>query len=108
MPVINRVSDKAARNLERAYRIKARSVSGSPAGPYRAIGSENELVTMQRPGVDTLDKMFKHAVTRFSHRHCLGTRLVVSEEDELQSNGKVLKKVGNTGFFFMLQYKSYH
>lgn len=95
----NRVSDKAARNLERAYRIKARSVSRSPAGPYRAIGSENELVTMQSPGVDTLDKMFKQAVTRFSHRHCLGTRLVVSEEDELQSNGKVLKKVGNTGFF---------
>lgn len=82
----------AGSNLKRARRIKARSVSG-PAGPYRAINSEEKLVAWQHPGVDTLDKMFEYAAERFPQRDCLGTREVLSEEDELQPNGKVFKKV---------------
>lgn len=80
-------------NLERARRIKARSASGHPAGPYRAINSEDELLACVHPGVDTLDKMFEHAATLFPQRDCLGTREVLSEEDELQPNGKIFKKV---------------
>lgn len=93
MSMATRLSDKAARNMERAYRLKARTVTGHPAGPYRAIGSDNELMTVQRSGIDTLAKMFKNAMTRFSLRHCLGTRQVVSEEEEFQSNGRILQKV---------------
>ncbi|KAF6728485.1 Long-chain-fatty-acid--CoA ligase 3 [Oryzias melastigma] len=80
-------------NLERARRIKARSVSGHPAGPYRAINSQEKLVALLEPGVNTLDKMFEYAARRFPMRDCLGTREVLSEEDELQPNGKVFKKV---------------
>uniref|UniRef100_A0A672FEF1 long-chain-fatty-acid--CoA ligase n=1 Tax=Salarias fasciatus TaxID=181472 RepID=A0A672FEF1_SALFA len=83
----------AGTNLERARRIKARSVSGHPAGPYRALNSRDKLVAWLHPGVDTLDKMFEHATHRFPLRDCLGTREVLSEEDELQPNGKVFKKV---------------
>uniref|UniRef100_A0A672FEK0 long-chain-fatty-acid--CoA ligase n=1 Tax=Salarias fasciatus TaxID=181472 RepID=A0A672FEK0_SALFA len=74
-------------------RCKARSVSGHPAGPYRALNSRDKLVAWLHPGVDTLDKMFEHATHRFPLRDCLGTREVLSEEDELQPNGKVFKKV---------------
>uniref|UniRef100_A0A3P9I266 long-chain-fatty-acid--CoA ligase n=1 Tax=Oryzias latipes TaxID=8090 RepID=A0A3P9I266_ORYLA len=80
-------------NLERARRIKAYSVSGHPAGPYRAINSQEKLVALMEPGVNTLDKMFEYAARRFPMRDCLGTREVLSEEDELQPNGKVFKKV---------------
>ncbi|RVE61850.1 hypothetical protein OJAV_G00174530 [Oryzias javanicus] len=80
-------------NLERARRIKARPVSGNPAGPYRAINSQEKLVALMEPGVNTLDKMFEYAARRFPMRDCLGTREVLSEEDELQPNGKVFKKV---------------
>lgn len=83
----------AGTNLERARRIKACSISGHPAGPYRAINSQEKLVALVQPGVDTLDKMFKFAARRFPNRDCLGTREVLSEEDELQPNGKVFKKV---------------
>ncbi len=83
----------AGSNLERARRIKARSISGHPAGPYRAINNQDKLVAWLHPGVDTLDKMFEYAVGKFSQRDCLGTREVLSEEDELQPNGKVFKKV---------------
>ncbi|XP_040903088.1 long-chain-fatty-acid--CoA ligase 3a [Toxotes jaculatrix] len=78
---------------ERAKRSKARSVLGCPEGPYRAVSATKKLVTSMHPGVDTLDKMFEYAATRFPHRDCLGTREVISEEDEQQSNGKVFKKV---------------
>uniref|UniRef100_A0AAQ6A7M5 long-chain-fatty-acid--CoA ligase n=1 Tax=Amphiprion ocellaris TaxID=80972 RepID=A0AAQ6A7M5_AMPOC len=78
---------------ERAKRVKARSVEGCPEGPYRAVSATKRLVTSLHPGVDTLDKVFEYAATRFPHRDCLGTREVISEEDEQQSNGKVFKKV---------------
>ncbi|XP_062275076.1 long-chain-fatty-acid--CoA ligase 3a isoform X1 [Scomber scombrus] len=78
---------------ERAKRAKARSLHGCPKGPYRAVSATKKLVTSLHPGVDTLDKMFEYAAKRFPHRDCLGTREVISEEDEQQSNGKVFKKV---------------
>lgn len=80
-------------NLERARRVKARSISGLPAGPYRAVSCQGKLVAWLHPGVDTLDKMFEYAAKRFPQRDCLGTRELLSEEDELQPNGKVFKKV---------------
>ncbi|XP_037537600.1 long-chain-fatty-acid--CoA ligase 3b [Nematolebias whitei] len=83
----------AGTNLERARRIKAQSVSGHPAGPYRSTNSLATLVAWLNPGVDTLDKMFENAARRFPARDCLGSREVLSEEDELQPNGKVFKKV---------------
>ncbi|XP_055736531.1 fatty acid CoA ligase Acsl3-like isoform X3 [Salvelinus fontinalis] len=78
---------------ERAQRLKAQSVTGRPAGPYRAMGATKRLVSSLHPGVDTLDKVFEDASRRFPDRDCLGTREVVMEEDERQSNGKVFKKV---------------
>uniref|UniRef100_A0A8C8J1Z4 long-chain-fatty-acid--CoA ligase n=1 Tax=Oncorhynchus tshawytscha TaxID=74940 RepID=A0A8C8J1Z4_ONCTS len=70
---------------------------GRPAGPYRATnhedGSQQKLVSSLHPGVDTLDKVMEHGAARFPERNCLGTREVLSEEDELQPNGKVFKKV---------------
>ncbi|XP_075877402.1 fatty acid CoA ligase Acsl3-like isoform X2 [Nelusetta ayraudi] len=108
LPMVNRLSDKAARNMERAYRLKARTVTGHPSGPFRAIGSENDLMTVQRSGIDTLAKMFKNVTTRYSLRHCLGTRQVLSEEEEFQSNGRTLQKVV-LGIYRWMSYKDvYH
>ncbi|XP_053279676.1 long-chain-fatty-acid--CoA ligase 3a [Pleuronectes platessa] len=78
---------------ERAKRAKALSVLGCPEGPYRAVGATKTLATSLQPGVDTLDKMFEFAAKRFPHRDCLGARVVISEEDEEQGNGKLFKKV---------------
>lgn len=78
---------------DRAQRAKARSPTGRPEGPYRAVSSVKKLATSLQPGLYTLDKMFEYAAKRFPHRDCLGTREVISEEDEQQSDGKVYKKV---------------
>lgn len=74
---------------------RARSISGCPEGPYRAVESTDALVTQDFEGVDTLDKLFVHAVKRFSKALCLGTREVLSEEEEKQPNGKIFKKVNS-------------
>nr|XP_057936591.1 long-chain-fatty-acid--CoA ligase 3a isoform X2 [Doryrhamphus excisus] len=78
---------------ERAMKLKAISVLGQPEGPYRDLKAAKELVTCLRPGLDTLAKLFTDTARRFADRECLGTRVVISEEDEQQSNGKVFKKV---------------
>ncbi|TRY93825.1 hypothetical protein DNTS_027007 [Danionella cerebrum] len=83
----------ASGNQARAKRLKSRSVSGNPAGPYRAVNSQQKLVSLLHEGVDTLDKVFEYAVVHFPERDCLGTRELLSEEDEIQPNGKVFKKV---------------
>ncbi|XP_056313653.1 long-chain-fatty-acid--CoA ligase 4b [Danio aesculapii] len=74
---------------------RARSISGRPEGPYRAVESIDALATQGFGfnGVDTLDKLFVHAVKRFNQAPCLGTREVLSEEEEKQPNGKIFKKL---------------
>lgn len=76
--------------------LLCRQVSGKPAGPYRAVNSSQRLVSLQHEGVDTLDKVFEYAVVHFPKRDCLGTRELLNEEDEIQPNGKVFKKVQKT------------
>uniref|UniRef100_A0A672KPS6 long-chain-fatty-acid--CoA ligase n=1 Tax=Sinocyclocheilus grahami TaxID=75366 RepID=A0A672KPS6_SINGR len=78
---------------ECSRRVKARSVSGHPSGPYRDIGALRVLATCLQPGVSTLDRVFESSVCRFPHFDCLGTRDLLSEEDETQEDGRVFKKV---------------
>uniref|UniRef100_A0A671M8D8 long-chain-fatty-acid--CoA ligase n=1 Tax=Sinocyclocheilus anshuiensis TaxID=1608454 RepID=A0A671M8D8_9TELE len=73
--------------------VKARSVSGHPSGPYRDIGALRVLATCLQPGVSTLDRVFESSVCHFPHFDCLGTRDLLSEEDETQEDGRVFKKV---------------
>lgn len=43
--------------------------------------------------IDTLQKVFQYAVYKYTDSYCLGTRDVLAEEDEVQQNGRVFKKV---------------
>ncbi|XP_047440868.1 long-chain-fatty-acid--CoA ligase 4 [Mugil cephalus] len=83
----------ASRREDLSKRIKARSTSGCPEGPYRSVDHFESLANEDFPGKDTLDKLFKYAVERFGDADCLGTRELLSEENERQPNGKVFKKL---------------
>uniref|UniRef100_A0A8C1GSM3 long-chain-fatty-acid--CoA ligase n=1 Tax=Cyprinus carpio TaxID=7962 RepID=A0A8C1GSM3_CYPCA len=76
-----------------AKRLKSRSTTGQAEGPYRSVDRFDSLVTEDFPGKDTLDKLFDYAVERFGKADCLGTREVLSEENETQPSGKVFKKL---------------
>lgn len=88
----------AGQKRTQSARMKARSTTGSPEGPYRSVDHFDSLATEDFQGKDTLDKLFKHAVKRFGPADCLGTREVLSEENEIQPNGKVFKKVRLSNF----------
>ncbi|CAB1442276.1 unnamed protein product [Pleuronectes platessa] len=74
-------------------RVKARSTSGLAEGPYRCVDQFECLAKEDLPGKDTLDKLFDYAVERFGEADCLGTREILSEENEIQPTGKVFKKL---------------
>ncbi|XP_078064966.1 long-chain-fatty-acid--CoA ligase 3a isoform X1 [Mustelus asterias] len=71
---------------------RAKSVGNHPAGPYRCVESLDRLLASLYPGADTLDKIFQYATDGFRHKNCLGTREILSEEDEIQPSGRVFKK----------------
>ncbi|KAH3813357.1 fatty acid CoA ligase Acsl3-like [Dreissena polymorpha] len=79
--------------LRRSNRIKARSVDGNPASPFRAVDSPQQLSTTPFPECKTLDELFQRAVSVYGDKNCLGTRELLREEDEMQQNGRVFKKV---------------
>ncbi|XP_075717535.1 fatty acid CoA ligase Acsl3 [Rhinoderma darwinii] len=83
----------ARERQSRATRVKARALNDDPSSPFRSVDSSGSLASSLYPGCDTLDKVFKHAAELFKTKGCLGTREVLSEEDEIQPNGKVFKKV---------------
>uniref|UniRef100_A0A671SZR2 long-chain-fatty-acid--CoA ligase n=1 Tax=Sinocyclocheilus anshuiensis TaxID=1608454 RepID=A0A671SZR2_9TELE len=76
-----------------AKRVKSRSTTGQAEGPYRSVDRFDSLVTEDYAGKDTLDKLFDYAVERFGKADCLGTREVLSKENETQPSGKVFKKL---------------
>ena len=57
--------------------------------------------------VDTVLKSFNYAVKKFGTQECLGTREVLGEADETQSNGKIFKKL-DLGNYQWLNYNQVH
>ncbi|XP_043560906.1 long-chain-fatty-acid--CoA ligase 4 isoform X2 [Chiloscyllium plagiosum] len=76
-----------------AKRIKAKPTSEKPGSPFRSVDHFDSLAKMDFPGLDTLDKLFEAAVKKFQKQNCLGTRELLSEENEVQANGKIFKKL---------------
>ncbi|KAL4219831.1 Long-chain-fatty-acid--CoA ligase 4 [Mactra antiquata] len=66
----------------------------SPSSPYRAVDiALQELSSSPFPECRTLDDLLVRAVRIYGAKRCLGTRELLREEDEVQANGKVFKKV---------------
>lgn len=78
---------------EKPNQIKAKPVSSKPDSAYRSINSVDGLASVLYPGCDTLDKVFMYAKNKFKNKRLLGTREILNEEDEIQPNGKIFKKV---------------
>ncbi|KAG5667342.1 hypothetical protein PVAND_015325 [Polypedilum vanderplanki] len=80
--------------IERSERKKGELISGdNNQVTYKSllpIRSEHALVV--RENADTLEKVFNLVAKTHANKNCLGTREILSEEEERQSDGKVLKK----------------
>ncbi|ODN03288.1 Long-chain-fatty-acid--CoA ligase 4 [Orchesella cincta] len=72
---------------------KAQAVSHEGGITYRSITPISAMhIELEQKKIDTMDKVFQYAVKRNGSKRCLGSREVIDEEDEMQSNGKVFKK----------------
>lgn len=61
---------------------------------YRSVDKPNKMhIEMVREKVDTMASMLEYVSGRYSNKKCLGTRQIKGEEDEVQPNGRVFKKV---------------
>ncbi|XP_054578741.1 fatty acid CoA ligase Acsl3 isoform X2 [Eptesicus fuscus] len=89
---------------EKSNQIKAKPVNSKPDSAYRSVNSVDGLASVLYPGCDTLDKVFMYAKNKFKDKRLLGTREVLNEEDELQPNGKIFKKV-ILGHYHWLSYE---
>lgn len=49
-------------------------------------------VKMVQANIDTLEKMLNYVAKMYTNKKCLGTREILSEEDEVQPNGRIFKK----------------
>lgn len=66
---------------------------------YRSVEPPREIhVKMVQANIDTLEKMFNYVAKIHTNKRCLGTREILSEEDEVQPNGRVFKKY-NMGIY---------
>ncbi|XP_020323638.1 long-chain-fatty-acid--CoA ligase 4-like isoform X1 [Oncorhynchus kisutch] len=83
----------AGKKKAMAKREKAKSTTGKADGPYRCVENFDNLAREDFEGKDTLDKLFEHAVQRFGNTDCLGTRELLNEENEMQTSGKIFKKL---------------
>ena len=43
--------------------------------------------------LDTLEKLFNYAANKYGDKNAQGTREILAEEDEMQTDGTVLRKV---------------
>jgi len=81
------------KKLKFSNRIKGKStLEIDPSAPYRTVDSFTELTTTPFDGCDCLDDLFVRAVELYGPTKCLGTRELISEEDEMQPTGKVFRK----------------
>ncbi|XP_037947198.1 long-chain-fatty-acid--CoA ligase 4-like isoform X2 [Teleopsis dalmanni] len=79
---------------EEAKRVKAKAITTDETSmTYRTIEPPREVhVKMLQANIDTLEKMFNYVAKTHSTKRCLGTRQILSEEDEVQPNGRIFKK----------------
>jgi len=71
--------------IESSEEVRWKRDVSSDNAVYKEIIRDNK--------VDTITKAFNYAVTKYGSKRCLGTRQVLGEEDEIQANGKVFKKL---------------
>ena len=59
---------------------------------YHSVVKASEInVEIERNNLKTMNEVFKHVTNRYGNKDCLGTRQILSEEDEIQPNGRVFK-----------------
>ncbi|XP_050309994.1 long-chain-fatty-acid--CoA ligase 4 isoform X6 [Anthonomus grandis grandis] len=79
---------------QKTRKIKAQPISQDTKSiTYRSTMQPKSLhVELLRSQVDTMVKLLEFVANKYPNKRCLGTREILGEEDEKQSNGRIFKK----------------
>ncbi|XP_022121866.2 long-chain-fatty-acid--CoA ligase 4 isoform X1 [Pieris rapae] len=91
---VHLVLQRPWRKRSMSRRIKAQIIDSTPNSvTVRSLSTPCNLhLRLVRDNVTTMEAMLRAAAARWQDKPCLGTRTVLSEEDEPQPNGRVFKK----------------
>ena len=78
------ILSNAGARLTMAYRQKSVPLSGKVDGPWRSGDAPNMVDTYYTK--KTMPEIFDDACKKFTNDPCMGTRQLLSEEDEKQEN----------------------
>ncbi|ESO09269.1 hypothetical protein HELRODRAFT_190440 [Helobdella robusta] len=79
--------------LHISRRVKAKPLKNKDTtSPFRSIDCFYELTKTPQQGIETVNDLFDYAVTKHADLPSLGTRELISEEEEEIENGKLFKK----------------
>uniref|UniRef100_A0A915JQK6 long-chain-fatty-acid--CoA ligase n=1 Tax=Romanomermis culicivorax TaxID=13658 RepID=A0A915JQK6_ROMCU len=87
--------------------MKAKPLSSDFPSPYRSVKCKDELQSIEFEGCNTMDKMWDRSVklfTEFNSNLGMGSRSVISVDEEVQPNGRVFEKL-NMGDYEWLNYE---
>lgn len=61
---------------------------------WRSLDEPQRIhVEIVRENITTMANMLEYVAKKYANKRCLGTREIKGEEDEVQPNGRVFKKV---------------
>ncbi|XP_020815591.1 long-chain-fatty-acid--CoA ligase 4 isoform X2 [Drosophila serrata] len=88
------VFQKPWKRRQDSRRVKAKIITNDDNElTYRTTDPPRDVhVKMLQENIDTLEKVFNYVAKTYTSKRCLGTRQILSEEDEVQQNGRVFKK----------------
>lgn len=82
------------RKLKKSARLKAKPLDpDDPGSPYRNIDYFDKLITYRFEGCYTLDRLWDRAIILHTNDPCMGTREIISVDEEVQPNGRVFEKL---------------
>lgn len=61
--------------------------------PFRSVESFSKLISIPQEGIHTIEDLFNFTISKHSKLPALGTRELLSEEEEMVEGGKLFKKV---------------
>ncbi|GAB6031144.1 hypothetical protein CHUAL_007947 [Chamberlinius hualienensis] len=77
--------------INESEKLKSRSKSGKPEGPYVSLMPMSDF-SLHIKSMKTMYHLFETAVEKYQMYKILGTREILQEDDETQPNGRVFKK----------------
>lgn len=79
--------------LQTSRRLKAKPLMGKDTrSPFRSVESFSKLISIPQEGIHTIEDLFNFTISKHSKLPALGTRELLSEEEEMVEGGKLFKK----------------